>query len=543
MKSRNDVTIQSIFHRDVSRICPRIMPAIACWLLLYCGCSAPLTQLETVVHRHREAMAELPPEDSVRINVYGTPVPMDYAKRMLPEGELKIEDARAIAVRANPDIHTAQARLEAAAARIDEARSQYLPQVFFAHNTTRVFQSSSNGSSFESLISPNAVVTPEPQGTNFLTETLRNLVLGSDVTKPSRSAFSEHTSGLSFSWTVFDGYIRDAQLLSAKYVHRATAMALADMQRIIVQAVDAAYFRVQLAEEQLRISQADEVFSQEQFHETEKLETAGRATFSDVNNFRIRTLVAKANVTSAIGNREIGRVALAELMGLDGVALPPALKLSALQMETPEAMTKPLLSQCIQIALMGRPDAAQLKHLVNSREAQVQAAKGLAYPLVATSGSWGFNENTNIDYSSEDQTSAAIVAVRWALYTGGAIESRVRETEARLDEAIARQRRTLLAVQSEVKQAVIALTEAQEQIIIRREALETSFENRRIVQAAYLGGKQPLTRLNETQRDYITADANLAQARIRLRQAWSDLDAAMATQQISQGKADLNKED
>jgi len=515
----------------------RIESAVACWLVLFCGCHVPLTQLETIVQRHREALAELPREDSVRLNVYGTPVPMDYAKRMLPEGELTIEDARAIAVRANPDIHTAQARLAAAAARIDEARAQYLPQIFFAHNTTRVFQTPSNGISFESLVSPNAVATPDSRGTNFLTETLRNLVLGTDASKPNRRSFSEHTSGFSLSWTVFDGFIRDAQLLAAKYIHRASAMALADMQRIIVQAVDASYFRVQLAEEQLRISKADEIFSQEQLQETEKLQTAGRATLSEVNNFRVRTLVAKANVTSAIGNREIGRVALAELMGLDDVALPSTLQLSPLQMETPEAMSKPSLSQCIQDALTGRPDTAQLKHLVRSREAQVRAAKGLAYPLVAATGSWGFNENTNIKYSVEDQTSVAIVAVRWALYTGGAIESRVRETEARLNEAIARERRTMLAVQSEVKQAVIALTDAQEQIIIRREALETSLENRRIVQAAYLGGKQPLTRLNETQRDYITADANLARARIRLRQAWSDLDAATATQKIGQDKA------
>ena len=40
------------------------------------------------------------------------------------------------------------------------------------------------------------------------------------------------------------------------------------------------------------------------------------------------------------------------------------------------------------------------------------------------------------------------------------------------------------------------------------------------------GGKEPLTRLNEAQRDYVEADANLALARIRLRQAWTDLRAA-----------------
>ena len=58
------------------------------------------------------------------------------------------------------------------------------------------------------------------------------------------------------------------------------------------------------------------------------------------------------------------------------------------------------------------------------------------------------------------------------------------------------------------------------------ENLATAMENRRIVQAGYLAGKETLSRLNEAQRDYITVDADLSLARIRLRQAWSDLHAA-----------------
>ena len=81
-------------------------------------------------------------------------------------------------------------------------------------------------------------------------------------------------------------------------------------------------------------------------------------------------------------------------------------------------------------------------------------------------------------------------------------------------------------------EAIIDLNDAQQQILLRRESLETARENRRIIQASYVAGKETLTRLNEAQRDYITADADLALARIRLRQAWSDLYAA--TSQFNQ---------
>jgi len=88
--------------------------------------------------------------------------------------------------------------------------------------------------------------------------------------------------------------------------------------------------------------------------------------------------------------------------------------------------------------------------------------------------------------------------------------------------------RLCLAVQAEVRQAVIDLADAQGRIRLQRENLETAHENRRVIQAAYLAGKETLTRLNEVQRDYIEADASLSLARIRLRLAWTDLHAAAA---------------
>ena len=61
---------------------------------------------------------------------------------------------------------------------------------------------------------------------------------------------------------------------------------------------------------------------------------------------------------------------------------------------------------------------------------------------------------------------------------------------------------------------------------MQRLNLSSAEENRRIVEAAYGAGKASLERLNQAQRDFVETDAALAQARIRLRQAWSDLRAA-----------------
>ncbi len=182
----------------------------------------------------------------------------------------------------------------------------------------------------------------------------------------------------------------------------------------------------------------------------------------------------------------------------------------------------------IQRALKNRPDILQLEQALKSNEERVRAAKGLFSPSVLVSGSWGFDRSSTLRYTLDDQSSAGAVEVRWQIFAGGSRHAQVRRAQSELAETRANLNRRRLAVQSEVHQAVIDIRKAQEEIRLQRQTLEAARENRRIVRAAYLAGKEPLSRLNETQRDFIEADANLARARIRLRLSWSDLYAAAA---------------
>ena len=117
-------------------------------------------------------------------------------------------------------------------------------------------------------------------------------------------------------------------------------------------------------------------------------------------------------------------------------------------------------------------------------------------------------------------------------------EARVREVESTRAEASAALTRLRLGVQAEVRKAVIDVHNSQRQIRLQRENLATARENRRIVQVGYVAGKETLSRLNEAQRDFITVDADLALARIRLRQAWSDLRAAAGGLEVANPNQD-----
>lgn len=493
------------------------------------GCRAPIDSLQVVLDRHARAVERLPEEQQNLLMPYGAAVVSEKAEDLLPRDVLTLEAARSIAVRANPDVHAAEARLQLALARVSEARSRYYPSVTVTHNSTRTLQTPASRNRLATGLQPAPLLPADGSSGNLaltsLLNALRRPLFGLQP-KGDTNPFSEHSTAFTTSWMIFDGFVREAQLMAAKYLESASTYSLMDVQRLIVRSVDAAYYQVQLAREQVRIAQADEAFSREQYEETKKLQAAGRSTKADVDNFRVRVLAAQANLAAAEGLRETGRVVLAELMGLDGSDLPADLGLSPLEEETEDELAVPGAAPWLERALAIRPDLLQLGELLRGEEENVRAAKGAYQPVIMASGSWGFDRTSNVHYSDQDQSSAGGVEFRWELFNGGARAARVRAAESSRASASASLTRSRLAVQAEVRKAVIDVSNSQRQIRLQRENLTTARENRRIVQAGYLAGKETLNRLNEAQRDYITVDADLSLARIRLRQAWSDLRAA-----------------
>lgn len=497
------------------------------------GCRAKLDSIDVILRRHEKAVAKLPVETRDRLMPYGAPVATDESDEILPPGPLPLDTARAVAIRANPDIHAAQARLEAARAAIAEARSRFYPSIFFTHNSTRTFHTPASRNRLATLIQPQPTVPTDIESSSLAATTLLNALrlpfFGGNKPKGDTNSFSEHSSAFALSWTVFDGFVREANLLATKQVHQASWALLEDVERLVVRAVDTAYYQVQLGQERIRIARADEKFSRDQLDETEKLRKAGRATIADVNNFRVRMLAAQANVTASEGLRDTGFVVLAELMGLTDACAPRNLEMPPLEDETDDQMTTPDPDPWIERALANRPDLHSLEHQLEADKESVRAARGLFMPTVAVSGSWGFDRSSNVHYEKDDQSSAVVMEFRWELFTGGARRAMVREAESRRAETAANLNRLRLAIQSDVRQSLIRLRDAQTQIRLQRENVTVALENRRIIQVGYAAGNDTLVRLNEAQRDFFTADADLALSRIQLRQAWSDLNAAAGT--------------
>jgi outer membrane protein TolC len=447
-------------------------------------------------------------------------------------GELTLEEARQRALRANPDVHAAQARIEAAFARIGEAQAAYYPNLLLTANSSRTFLAPGLIGRVTPPINPFLPFLPFAPTQDTLTFGSLLTALSQPLLQPrglgggDSNAFSQHSMTTTVTWTLFDGFVRRARVLATRANHQAAQRERANVERLILSAVDTAYYQTQLGREQLRVAMADEAFSREQLAETEKMVQAGIAARDDVLNFQVRVLAAQAQVTASTGARDMGRVLLAELMALPDVMWPDGLEVAPLAEEASEDLMKPDVEAWTQQALTRRNDLAAAEFRVQSAAANIRLARGQFNPTLNLSGSYGFEKRSTFELSEDDQSAAGGLEMRWQIFTGGFRTSQLRRAEAERREAAAQLERTRNAVRSEVQRAIIALRDAQQQVALQRLTLEAAGENRRIVQAQYVAGRATLVRLNEAQRDYVQADANLATARIRLRQAWSDLRTA-----------------
>jgi outer membrane protein TolC len=506
-------------------------------MLMLVGCQVPADAVSVMLARQKTALNRLPAEHATMLMDASRPLEIVPSADLVESGVLPLEVARDIALQGSPDIHVARARIESALAGIAESRSLYLPQIFLTHVTTRTFDTpdrlsrfpipQSPGQNIEDLIDESDFIQ-EPTPGNLI-ELLRMRLTGRRDTFEfsDHNSFSDHSTGLTARWVLFDGFARDAQVMIAKYRYLASAMSLGDAQRLLVQAVDAAYHQAQLSRERLRIAEADVEFSRQQLEDARKRFEVNKITRADVLNFEVRMRAAQGNMILAAGVRDLARVTLAELLALPGAKLPEDVFVAELEDETLHEMTSPDAELLIEKALQSRPDLARARYGVDASREGIELAESAYSPVVTIGGSWGYERASNMAYSTDDRSSAAAVELSWNLYAGGVREARVRQARADWWQARATVERGQLAIAAEVRSAVENVITAQEEVKLQTLTRESAEENRRVVQDQYTAGKATLVRLNQAQSDYTKTEAKLATARIRLRQAWTDLHAAV----------------
>ena len=413
--------------------------------------------------------------------------------------ELDLKTAAFIALAENPSLAAAQARVQQAVERVNQAKGTYFPRLDLNYAGSRVWLSDDARQTAEaiSMFDPNSTAD---------------------------DPVNRYQGGLTASWTLFDGFARKFSNAAARHDQDRSVAALSDAKRLLLSAVARAYFVAQLTREEVDIALADEDFNRKQLVEAQARRRVGTGSLSDELNFEIRINDAEAGRIQAVQEYETAMYALAALLGMGDAALPSHVNLAPLKTETPAEMETPGADELIRYALEQRPDIREIDSAINQANAQVEIARSRFYPKVDLSAGYDGTAGDSFGFEINDFGTSVGLNLTYNLYTGGSDRARVREAEKVVVELTKNKENIQISVSADVRESITRLSAAQRQLHLQRRNALLVQQNRELVEKEYNAGQASLVRLNEAQRDLVAAQSRLALALATLRDAWFTLE-------------------
>lgn len=447
------------------------------------------------------------PFEAATKNSYTTLKPEE--KVLLPNNirTLTLEQAQNIALNNNPTFKTKYFAIAAARARYYQSFASYYPTVGI-------------GMSIGQQFSRNYAVQPY------------------NAANRTRSQNDSFNIGVSGQWLLFDSFVREMNMLSARHSWKASVAEEDDARRLLLRAVAYAYNDVQLAAAQQRIAIADMNYSADLLKDTQLKFEAGAVPLSDVLNFKIRYNNGESDLISAQYSYAANKYTLAALLGLADGTIPD--DVSFPEMPSAEGEVLPDVSVFLDTALANRPDLRAYRETVESAKFSYWSSLCAFGPSVSADYSLSYGHQRGItryldgDFGRDSSKSQKNVgtfsyglSASWNLFEGGKTYFNARASQAALAQAEYSLAELWISVITDVRSAYDNYITYLKQVKLFQKTFELTKQTRDLVEEEYKAGNAELTRLNEAQKDLVNAEMNLVSSVVKMNQAKAQLEAAV----------------
>jgi adhesin transport system outer membrane protein len=337
-----------------------------------------------------------------------------FASLAFPAAAETLVQAVSRAVQYFPEIQAVQSRREASSAQTGQARAELFPSVNVALGEGR--------------------------------ETSRNAstrALGGDPTLTRREA------DLSVSQLLFDGGAAGGQVRRFGARTEGAAFTVLDTFENVGLRTGQAFMEVRRLREQLAVAQENVITHERTLSDVNALADAGRGRRADVVQAEARRALASSALELLAGQLNQAEAAYKYFTG----RFPD-------QLDAPSEFAPviaPRLDEAVASALRKHPAVrASEKELEAAQHDRESARARMAVPRVTIEA--GASRNRDIDgIVGPDRDHYAMLRLRYNLFRGFGDSERVRETQARIDEALANLQRVRNEVERDVRQAWEAL--------------------------------------------------------------------------------------
>jgi NodT family efflux transporter outer membrane factor (OMF) lipoprotein len=336
-----------------------------------------------------------------------------------------------------------------------------------------------------------------------------NGILGDFAPEEGFEAENLLTTGFGASWEldVF-GRIR-RQVEAADASTQASVEAYRDVLVSLYAETALAYLNVRTAQERLRIARANVEGQEDTLQLTKDRFDSGLVSALDVAQAESNLANTYSLIPVIERNLNEGLNRLAVLLGQNPGELHAELDQEVSIPHEPEAVAMGLPTELLR----QRPDVRRAERLLASQTANIGVATADLYPTFSLTGFLGLEALNAGDLGSSDSVTWNIgLPIRWNIFAGGRIRSRIRAEEARTNQALANYEQTVLNALEESENAMVAYVKEVERRERLEQAVDATQRSLDLVLTQYTAGLTDFQNVLDTQRTLLLREDDLAQA-------------------------------
>lgn len=395
----------------------------------------------------------------------------------------------------NPDLLMAAARIERARALLKKSAAPFYPQI---HLYSEYMQGDAPSAYLFKIIDQRKL----PAGTNF----------------NDPGWFENYESGIKAGVNLFNGG-RDR--LHREMANAGLAISQFDRNgvenRILATAIGA-YYDVLAAGNFIDVAEESVENTRSQLRIMEVRYRAGSALKTDLLSLRVRMAETEEVLVQSRNRQSLAKAALAEILGVEPEAAFGITETREKALAIPDDS-----AAALDYALAHRPELAAVREKLRQAKMGLDATRAGHLPQVDLMTRY-YADDPRLKYNADRDNWTAGLFLNWNIFDGFATRSDRAEALSRLQEIMAADRKTLLAVKFDVKKAYLNYNEAQERMKVAASNVQTARETYELVKRQYEGGSANVTRYLE---------AELAYNRARLHETTAYFDREKAVAQIA----------
>lgn len=422
---------------------------------------------------------------------------------------ISLKDAVRIALSGNKAVAASAASNDAAASRIAEAKSGFLPKVEYAESWTR---SDSPVFVFGALLTQHQF-------------TEQNFAVGS-LNRPN--FLNNFQSLVTADQTLYDAGKTKHGVRSAKLSKELSAAETKRTEMNVIASVSRSYYDAQLNVDQLNATEQALRSVEADVDRAEARFAAGMATDADVLSIRVHLAGVREERIQRSTDLDVVRASLNDALGLPLDAPHHLITILA-----PLALPPITLAEYEQTGAASRPEAQEARLAKQLAETAVSDARGNYLPQVNLHGAF---EADRQQFASLGGANWLVsIGLKWNLFNGFADKSKVEESQLALRRTSAEQERADSAIRLQVHRAWAELRAAEQRIESARAAQTEAEESLRISQNRYEAGLSTVT-------DLLRVETALLETKTRYLAAVHDQRIAATTLEFAAGTLGADSE-